>query len=262
MIIDGHQHLLHDPETQQLLAAEAGLDKTVLFSTVVHPECANTREEFINEMGILNKILSGQINPVEARIKSITELVERIRMNPRGYLGFGSCPSGLNIDQTGEWIEQWIIKNNLRGIGEIALGPGQVSAIENIFQYLHEQQHLLPLWIHTFNPLGIADIQQIIDLAIKYSRVHVILGHSGGSHWLETLERVKSQLNIYMDLSASFSVLPIKFISEAIPERCVFSSDAPYGNPYLGRQQIEYIIKDVHIRNNVLGLNTARLLNI
>ncbi len=262
MIIDGHQHVLHDPETQLSLAAEAELDKVVLFPTIVHPERAKTREEFINEMGTLNKILSGQINPVEARIKSITELVERIQMNPKIYLGFGSCPYGLNIEQTGEWIEQRIIKNNLQGIGEIVLGSGHVSAIENIFLYLHEQQHLLPLWIHTFNPLGIADIQQIIDLAIKYSRVNVILGHSGGSHWMETLEMVKSEQNIYMDISASFSVLPIQFISAAIPERCVFSSDTPYGNPYLGRQQIEYIIKDVHIRNNVLGLNTARLLNI
>jgi uncharacterized protein len=262
MIIDGHQHVLHDNAAQLALAQEAELDKVVLFSTVVHPERAKTREEFIGEMETLDKILTGQINPLAARRKSIAELVERIQTNPQIYLGFGSCPSGLNMEQTGEWIEQWIVKNDLQGIGEIALGSGQVPAIENIFLYLHERQQTLPLWIHTFNPLGIADIRQIIDLAIKYCRVQVILGHGGGSHWLETLERVKAQQNIYIDVSASFSILPLKFIAAAIPDRCVFSSDAPYGNPYLGRQQIEYLIKDRHIRNNVLGANTARLLNI
>ena len=260
MIIDGHQHVFHDYETQRHLMMEAGIDRIVLFPTIVHPEQARTKAEFMGEMDKLHQLLSGQVNPVEARMKAITELVDRIAINPHRYLGFGFCPCGLTIEQTKEWIEQFIIKNHLRGIGEMTLSPGQVSSIENILIYLHDTDKDLPIWIHTFNPLGIADIHEIIDLSEKYSRVKVILGHSGGSHWLETLERVKEKSNIYMDLSASFTVWQIKFIAQEIPERCVFSSDAPYGNPWLARQQIEYIIKDPHIRNNVLGLNTATLL--
>lgn len=262
MIIDGHQHLLQHPRQQYELADEAGLDKVVLFPTVVHPEQANTREEFMREMEKLSQILSGTVNPTEARIQSIQALVERIQTKPEFYIGFGSCPYGLDREQTEQWIEQWIIKQNLHGIGEIAMQPGHVPAIENIFRVFQECEQILPLWIHTFNPLGIADIRQLIEFAEKYPRVTMIFGHGGGSHWIETLERVKSIPNIYMDLSAAFSILPIKFIAETMPERCVFSSDAPYGSPYLARQQIEYLIKDPHIRANVLGLNTARLLNL
>ena len=260
MIIDGHQHVLSDPAAQRALAEEAGLDKAILFSTLVHPERAGTRGEFVGELETLNKILLGRIDPAEARERAVNELVERIAGDRDAYIGFGACPLGMSTEKTGEWIERRIVGNHLKGIGELAPGPGNARSIESIFICLHERSLSLPVWIHTFNPLGKSDIQDIILLAQRYSRVRVVLGHAGGSHWLEILEKIKSQKNIYMDLSASFTIWQTRYIPEAIPERCVFSSDAPYGNPYLARQQIEFTIKDKSIRDNVLGLNTERLL--
>jgi len=262
MIIDGHQHVLKDTKHQIELGLNCNVDKVILFPTLVHPETANTREEFSQEMNKLYKILSGEINPVEARINSINELVTSIKAAPDFFTGFGSCPSGMDIEQTGEWIEKYIIGNNLKGIGEISLASGKVSSIENIFQYIHQHHTKLPIWIHTFNPLTFADIKEITELAEKYNTVKIILGHSGGSSWLDVIDLIQNKKNIYMDISASFTVLSIKYISEALPDRCVFSSDLPYGDPSLSIRQIEYIIKDMHIRDNVLGLNTKHLLNL
>jgi predicted TIM-barrel fold metal-dependent hydrolase len=213
-------------------------------------------------MNKLQRILRGEINPLEARMNSINELVKSINTAPEFFIGFGACPFGLDIKKTSDWIEKYIIGNNMKGIGEVTLSPGNVLTAENIFRYIHENQKKLPVWIHTFNPLSITDIKEIIELAGSYNTVKVILGHGGGSNWLDVIDLIQNKPNIYMDISASFTILSIKYISEMLPDRCVFSSDLPYGDPYLGIKQIEYVIKDKHIRDNVLGLNTKQLLEM
>jgi predicted TIM-barrel fold metal-dependent hydrolase len=254
--------VLKDVGQQMKIRTDCHIDKVVLFSTLVHPEIASTKEEFSQEMNKLQNILRGAINPLEARINSINELVNAINAAPEYFMGFGACPFGLDIEKTGGWIEKYIVGNNLKGIGEVTLGQGNVLMIENIFQYVHERKKKLPIWIHTFNPLSFTDIKEVVNLAEKYNTVKVILGHGGGSNWLETIDLIQNNPNIYMDISASFTVLSIKYIAEALPERCLFSSDLPYGDPFLCIKQIEHIIKDKQIRDNVLGLNTKQLLGI
>ena len=45
-----------------------------------------------------------------------------------------------------------------------------------------------------------------------------------------------------------------------LPERCLFSSDAPYSDPFLYRQMIEYLSPSKTITNLVLGENIMELL--
>jgi len=261
MIIDSHQHVLKDIEEQRQLNLKSGIDKVVLFPTIVHPEVASNFRELVLELGTLRKVLNGEINPIEARIKSIEELVIAIKKFPELFIGFASCPLGLNYNETGDWIEKLIIQNNLHGIGELTFGPGNASLAENIFKYLYDSKKALPIWIHTFNPLAYEDIREIVRLSEKYSSVDLILGHGGGSFWLETLEIVKQKRNIYIDLSATFTTLSIQYFAKEIPDRCLFSSDLPYGDPYLGVQQMKYIVKDTEVLNNILGNNINRLLS-
>ncbi len=262
MIIDSHQHVIKDIIHQKKYNRECGVDKVILFPTVVHPETANSRTELVREMGRLRQILSGEINPVEARIAAIEELKTAIGSDPAFFTGFAPCPFGLDLEKTGEWIEERIIGNGFRGIGELTFGTGNAGGIENIFRYLHDRRKDLPVWIHTFNPLALGDIADITRLAAHYDSVKVILGHGGGSNWLETIDLVKENSNIYMDISASFTIFSIKYISAELPDRCLFSSDFPYGDPLLGIQQVEYLIKDKAVRENILGLNIKRLLNL
>lgn len=262
MIIDGHQHVLKDKQYQKNFNIQCGVDKVILFPTVVHPEIANSKNEFTRELSTLHKILKGEINPVEARINAIDEMIQTIQLDPEYFIGFAPCPSGLSLEETAKWIEERIISNDLKGIGELTFGSHNVANIENIFKYVHESNKKLPIWIHTFNPLVLQDIKEIIDLSHKYKSIKVIMGHGGGENWLETIDMAKTNRNVYIDISASFTTFSIRYIAQELPDRCVFSSDLPYGDPLLGIRQIEYLIKDKTIKENLLGLNTMRLMEI
>jgi predicted TIM-barrel fold metal-dependent hydrolase len=50
------------------------------------------------------------------------------------------------------------------------------------------------------------------------------------------MELIRDIPNVWFDLSASFSVMPLKFAVKEFPERVLFSSDMPYGDPLLSRQ--------------------------
>ena len=45
-----------------------------------------------------------------------------------------------------------------------------------------------------------------------------------------------------------------------VPEKCLYSSDAPYGEPILNKQMIEYLIPSKKIKNKVFGENILKLL--
>lgn len=260
-VIDSHVHVMLPVEKQVELLKEAGVDRAVLFSTVVHPEKTENRAEFRNEMETLNKILRGEINPVEARISSINELVSVLERQGNIFMGFGTVPAGKDISFTSDWIEKHITGNNLSGIGEITFGAGMAHTVENIFRAVSDYGSRYPLWIHTFNPATLDDIKTLTGFADKYPGVKVILGHGGGSYWLETIELIRDRKNIFYDISASFSILPLKFAYREFPERILFSSDMPYGSPYVARDAVEYIVEDKSVRSMILGGNILNLLN-
>lgn len=39
----------------------------------------------------------------------------------------------------------------------------------------------LPVWVHTFSPMGLKDIRAVDQLSKKYPSVPAILGHLGGA---------------------------------------------------------------------------------
>ena len=47
-----------------------------------------------------------------------------------------------------------------------------------------------------------------------------------------------------------------------VPNKCLYSSDVPYGEPLLNKQMIEYLCKDKEIIGNILGGNILKLLNL
>lgn len=259
-IIDSHVHVMLPVEEQVAILRTAGVDRAILFPTVVHPEKSRDRTEFRNEMERLNRILRGEVNPLQARIDSMKELVSALEAHGGMFTGFGSVPAGLDMDATGLWVDEHIAGNGLRGMGEIALGAGQASGAENIFRVSADHGGRYPLWIHTFNPLALDDIRTLASYAEKYPSVKIIFGHGGGSFWLETMELIRGIPNVWFDISASFSVMPLRFAVEEFPERVLFSSDMPYGDPYLSIQMVERTVKDAAVRKLVLGGNIRALL--
>lgn len=261
MVVDSHAHVMLPPERQIQLMTEAGVDRTILFTSTIHPETAVSLESFEAELNKLYNILNGLTNPFNERIRAIEELSAVISANPLKYIGFGSIPLGLSYDETLSWIDKYILANNFRGIGELTPGSGKVSQLEPLFCSSMEVGYL-PLWVHTFMPLNFEDIKDLLTLAQKYPDVPIILGHLGGINWLDTLKAVRDISNVCLDLSATFTTMAPSFAIKEYPERCFFSSDAPYCSPLTARNIIEQIVSDQHVLEHVLGGNIARLLDI
>lgn len=262
MIIDGHSHVTL-PVGEHIKAMDAaGIDKTVLFSTTFHPEINRNFNEVRSSMEFLNDLLAGKKGSmIEARQKSISELMDAIKQYPDRYIGFGAVPAGLELKPTLQYVAENIQKNNLSGMGEFTLGSGKVYLLKNIFEASKEFRNL-PIWIHAFFPLTFQDIKEISELAKDYSETPVILGHLGGSNWLETVALVKEISNLYLDTSAFYSTFVLKCIINEVPEKCFFGVDRPFGDLLLSKNAVLQSAKTSAVANAVLGENIAKLLNV
>jgi predicted TIM-barrel fold metal-dependent hydrolase len=248
------------PEKQIQLMDNAQIDKTVIFTSTIHPETATTIQEIEKELNKLYEIINGVKNPLQERINAMEELTKVIKEHPGRYIGFGSIPIGLSYSENLDWIEKYIIANGFCGIGELTPSSGQVPQMEDLFRASQECGNL-PLWVHTFSPLKFEDIKNLLLLAKSCPSVPVIIGHMGGVYWLDTLKAIREIPNTYVDLSASFTTMAPSLAIREYPERTLFGSDAPYFSPAIAKMIIEQLVTDQYVLEQILGGNIARLLN-
>lgn len=265
MIVDSHEHIMLPTEKQIKMMDAASIDKTILFCSTPHPEKAASLDEVETEMNALYKVLAGA-NSKEANVvrqkKNVADLVATIKSSPNRFLGFGSVPLGMSLMETSEWINDIIIANSLQGVGEFTPGnEQQILQLDTVFQAIMESE-ILPIWVHTFDPVTMEGITLLMSLCEKYPEIPVIFGHLGGTNWIEVIKFAKTHKNAYLDLSAAFASIATKMALIELPERCLFSSDAPYGEPYLYRELVEFVSPSKQITNMALGDNIMRLLHI
>ncbi|MFR3730585.1 amidohydrolase family protein [Lacrimispora sp.] len=262
MIIDGHSHITLPVEEHIKAMDAAGIDKTVLFSTTFHPEAAKDFTEVQSSMEFLHEMLAGKKGSmVEVRQKAVSELMGALKQYPDRYIGFGAVPAGLELKPTLQYVAENIQNNHLAGMGEFTPGSGQIHLLKNVFKASQEFCSL-PIWIHAFFPLTFQDIKDISELARDYPETPVILGHLGGSNWLETVALVKEVSNLYLDTSAYYSTFVLASIINEVPEKCFFGVDHPFGDLQISKNTILQFAKTPAIANAVLGENIARLLKI
>jgi uncharacterized protein len=260
MIIDGHAHVILPVEQHFALMESAAVERTVLFMTRVHPEQAADLAAFEKEMTRLDAILAGQLKQLESFEHAVHEHIQVVQAHSTRFIGFGAVPLGLSYNDMASWLQRYVIEPGMRGIGEFTLAPGQMGLLDPIFALSSEAGNL-PLWVHTFAPLTLDDIRTLIALSQRYVSVPLILGHLGGLHWMETIKLAKEHPHIYLDLSAAFTVLAPTLAIRELPERSLFSSDAPYGNPLVARTMIEQVTSDPAVRALVLGETMASLIS-
>ncbi|MFF2912482.1 amidohydrolase family protein [Paenibacillus sp. NPDC057934] len=262
MMIDGHSHVILPVESHIEWMNQAGVDKTILFSTLIHPEKANNAADIKKEMLVLDEILSGRRNTlIDARHQAIQELHQVVSQHPSRFIGFASIPVGLSLEDTLQHIEKITIPECCAGFGEFTLPSGGIGALTSVFE---ASRHLggLPIWIHAFHPLVRSDIREIAELARRYHDVPVIIGHLGGVHWLHTIELVREIPNLYLDTSAYYSTLILKTAVNELPNKCLFGVDLPYGDLQLSIDAMRKVAKDRHIAEAVMGGNIATLLRL
>lgn len=262
MIIDGHSHVNQPIEEHIELMDMAGVDKTILFSTTIHPEKAENLNSLKLEMKKLNEIISGNRNgSFDAKMIANEELKQAVLKYPSRYIGFGSVPIGLDFENTSIYIEQNIVKNNFAGLGEFTLQSGQINTLTTVFE-ASLNFGKLPIWIHAFNPLVLEDIKDIANLCRRFPDIPVILGHMGGSNWMTAIDFAKELPSLYLDTSANFSTLVLKIAINELPDKCIFGVDMPYGDLQLGIETVKKMSNDKYTANAVLGDNIAKLLRL
>lgn len=261
MIIDSHAHVVLPVEKHIELMDEAGVDKTILFSSSIHPELAQNLEEYEKELNKLYDIIFGKKFSMDAKINSIKEQCEIIKKYPSRFYGFGNVPAGFDYEKTASWVKEYVVKNNFKGIGEVTIGNGRTQDLNNIFKAAHDFSNL-PIWIHAFWPLDLNDVKGIFNLAKQYSDIPVVIGHLGGLNWLDTIKMAREAKNVYIDLSAFYTSIQLSMVIKELPDRCLFSTDLPYGDLAIEKFAIERVCTDKAVIKQVMGGNAARLLQL
>jgi predicted TIM-barrel fold metal-dependent hydrolase len=238
VIIDAHSHV-HDPVAGHIaLLDEAGVDKAILFPTRPHPERATDLAGLRHEMEVLRRALDGGGGYDVAR----REWEAALAACPDRFIGFS-----VFADVEG-----------LRGIGELTPPPDQAGQIEPMLRAAADHGGV-PVVVHGAAPTTEKDLRTLGELARRYPNVPLVVSQLGGAHWMDAIELVRDTPNMYLELSTASLVFSVRFAIQEIPERTLFGSDAPYGDPVLARATVERVTRPGEVRDLVLGGTAARL---
>jgi predicted TIM-barrel fold metal-dependent hydrolase len=257
LIIDAHSHL-HDPVTQHIaLLDEAGVDRAVLFGTRAHPERATNLAELHHEMSVLTTALGGHLAGFETARR---ELEATLDAYPERFIGFASVPLSLSAEEISVDVER-LVGRGFRGIGELTPPADQAGRIEPVLRAAADHGGL-PVVVHGFAPTTKTDLETLAGLARRYPGVPVVISQLGGLNWLTAIELVRDTPNMYLELSTANVIFAVRLAITEVPDRTMYGSDAPYGDPYLARATVERVTEPGELRDRVLGGTFAELLKL
>ncbi|GLY91290.1 amidohydrolase family protein [Actinoallomurus iriomotensis] len=261
MIIDAHSHV-HDPVADHIaLLDEAGVDRAVLFMTRPHPERAADLTSLRREMATLHDRLHGRDDQADTYRAASAELDAALAAWPDRFIGFGSVPLVLPDEGIAAAVERDVVEHGLRGIGELTPPPGQAARIEPVLRAADDQGGL-PVVVHGAAPTTADDLRALAALARRYPRVPLVVSQLGGANWMDAVELVRETPSMYLELSTASIIFAVRLAISEIPERTLFGSDAPYGDPVLARTTVERVTASGEIRDRVLGATAAALLGL
>lgn len=259
MIIDAHSHV-HDPLHAHLaLLDQAGVDRAVVFATRPHPERATDMASFRREMRVLADALGGQANGPDGYQTAWQELDDALAAHPDRFIGFRSVRLDLSAEQIAVDVEHDVAGRGFRGIGELTPPPGQARQIEPVLQAAADHR-ALPVVVHGASPTTEADLATLAGLARRYRNVPLVISQLGGAHWLTAIDLVKDTPNMFLELSTANIIFAVRLAINELPDRTLFGSDAPYGEPSLSRMTVERVTDPGALRDRVLGGTLAELL--
>ncbi|MGW7526637.1 amidohydrolase family protein [Streptomyces sp. NPDC054783] len=261
MIIDAHGHV-HDPVRLHLGALDAaGVDKAVLFPTRPHPERATDLAGLRREFAVLDSALGGTAGSREAFAGALDEVSAAVADHPERFVGFGSVPLELPDAEVERAVAEDVVGRGLCGIGELTPAPGRAGRLEPVLRAAADHGGL-PVAVHGFAPTTAEDLRTLAALSRRHPRVPLVISQLGGLHWMEAVELVRDTPGMYLELSTAFLVIAVRLAVRELPERTLFGSDAPYGDPVVARVTVERATDSVEVRERVLGGNAAELLGL
>ena len=119
-----------------------------------------------------------------------------------------------------------------------------------VYMWTYADEHHLPVLTHTY--FGGDRLEVIMDIAMKYPNVSLIIGHGGMDLGIgKTIDMVNSQPNLYFDLCSPVNKNhgAIKLVAkECNPDKVLFGTDSPWNDPCLSVGAILFAEVDDDIR--------------
>jgi hypothetical protein len=261
VIIDAHAHV-HDPASAHLrLLDEAGIDRSVLFTTRVHPERAADYPALKAELQALQERLAGGGSDTESLVAALEEQAQVLSAHPDRFIGLGPVPLGLPEKALRTWIAEQVLGRGLRGVGELTPPPGRFQVLAPVLDASAEMGRF-PVMVHGFAPTTRDDLRVLADLARARPEVPVVITQLGGLCWMEAIDMAVAVPNLFIEISTVPVAFAARHAIAALPDRTLFGSDTPYGDPVLARQLIERSVPAGSLREQVLGGTAARLFGL
>lgn len=259
MIIDAHSHVHSPVESHIALLDDAGVDRTVLFGTRPHPERATDLASFRREMSVLEETVSGRSSGPDAYQAAWQELDSACAAYPDRFIGFGKVRLDQPAEQIATDVEGEVVGRGFRGIGELTPEPDGAAQIEPVL-WAAADHGGLPVVVHGFAPTTAGDLATLAGLARRHPTVPLVISQLGGLNWLTAIELARQTPNLFLDLSTASVIFAVRLAINEVPDRTLFGSDAPYGDPFLARATVERVTKPGLLRDRVLGGTLAELL--
>ncbi|BDH07361.1 amidohydrolase family protein [Streptomyces seoulensis] len=261
MILDAHSHV-HDPVHRHIaLLDEAGVDRAVLFSTRPHPERATDLASFRREMSVLDETIGGRVGHTDDHQAARRELSSACAAYPDRFIGFGKVGLELPAQRIAAEVEREVVGRGFRGIGELTPPPDGAGRIEPVLRAAADHGGL-PVVVHGFAPTTAGDLATLARLARRHPTVPLVISQLGGLNWLTAIELARDTPNMYLELSTANIVFAVRLAIDELPDRTLFGSDAPYGDPLLARATVERVTAPGALRDRVLGGTLAELLGL
>lgn len=261
LIIDAHSHV-HDPVHRHIaLLDEAGVDRAVLFGTRPHPERATDPASFRREMRVLHETVSGQSGGPDGHQAAQQELAAACAAYPDRFIGFGKVRLDQSAEQIAAEVEREVVGRGFRGIGELTPPPDGAGRIEPVLRAAADHGGL-PVVVHGFAPTTAGDLATLAGLARRHPTVPVVISQLGGLNWLTAIELARETPNLFLELSTAGVIFAVRLAINEVPDRTMFGSDAPYGDPFLARATVERVTRPGALRDRVLGGTLAELLDL
>lgn len=258
MLVDAHTHLTEPEEIILKRLKQAGIDKAVVCSSGL------ARGEHIYSLQdaktTFNRIAEAQNGMgQELTLQDInTKLAQVVANHCQKLIGFGK----IDLFQSEILMEaQKILDLGLKGIGEVVGIHGNTKLLEPLFQFSHEQNGF-PVFIHCDYPVDATDLKAVFELAKRFNRAKIIVGHLGGDYWIEAIEVALNCPNIYLDTSEVVNAAALQVAVRELPDKVVFGSDFPWDSPEAMLKRFDHLDIDSGAKKKVLGLNMLEALGI
>jgi predicted TIM-barrel fold metal-dependent hydrolase len=262
VITDVHAHVTLDVPAQLSRARQAGVERTVLMPTSVHPEAAQTREELRAEFARLSHVIGGAALPAEVFRSAIDEVLSAVRAHPGETIGFASVPLDAPATEIRRRVADNLAQEEIAGIGELTPRPDGARAVGPVLEAVadHGGAAPVPVFVHGFLPNTLGDLRTYHELAGRHPSVPLVVGAFGGLNALDLIDLAAQCPNLYIDLANALQTFAVRAAARTVPEQCLFGSNTPYGDVLAARDTVEFSVPDKAVRALILGENFERLL--